>query len=100
MIIKYKLIKAHFNLLQDEIQHCCNINCKRVIIKQHVHSCIQMDLLPEGGGGGACLKLKQGCRKPGKNSSTKINGLVTGTRGYKRESLKHGYYRMMTFCSQ
>lgn len=52
MIIKDKLIKAHFNLLQDEIQHCCNINCKRVITKQHVHSCIQMDLLPEGGGGG------------------------------------------------
>ena len=53
MIIKDKLIKAHFNLLQDEIQHCCNINCKRVITKQHVHSCIQMDLLPEGGGGSA-----------------------------------------------
>ena len=27
MIIKDKLIKAHFNLLQREIQHCYNINC-------------------------------------------------------------------------
>ena len=43
--------------------------------------------------------IDAGVLKTGKNSSAKINGLVTGRRGYRRESLKHGYYLMMTFCS-
>ena len=72
--------KAPFILLQGEIQHC-NINCNRVITKQHVHSCIQnwqcftdgllqcfTDGRGRGGGGegrgvGECLILKQGCWK-------------------------------------
>ena len=33
--------------------------------------------------------IDAGVLKTGKNSSAKINGLVTGTRGYRRESLKH-----------
>ena len=55
---------------------------------------------PRGwGGDGGVPYVEAGVLKTGKNSSAKINGLVTGTRGYRRESLKHGYYLTMTFCS-